>query len=69
MRIIVNKQRMVEALAHKGLNANSFAKLFNVSVPTSYRIFSGKAAPSPRIAKLIAENLEVPFEELFSVEV
>lgn len=69
MRIVVNTQRLNEVLAAKGLNANSFSRMSNVSVPTSYRIIKGMSSPSARIAQIFAEKLETPFEELFSVEV
>jgi predicted transcriptional regulator len=69
MKVIVNVQRLNQVLAEKGLTANLFAKQSPISMPTAYRVIKGNYSPTPRIAKIIAESLGVPFEEIFTVEV
>lgn len=57
-----------ELLIKKGFTKNSFSKRTKLSQPTVQQISSGKRRPSPTSAKIIAEVLEVSFDDLFKID-
>ena len=52
-------------IAKNGHTLRSFAKDSNISLSYLSLIVNKKAKPSPKIAKKIADNLNVDMEELF----
>lgn len=69
MKLSVDVVMLNQAIAEKGLNPNTFSKMAGLPVATVYRICRGTHAVSPRVAKAVAEQLDLEFEKLFRIEV
>ncbi|SAO95192.1 mobile element-associated transcriptional regulator%2C putative [Staphylococcus aureus] len=69
MTILANTRKFKEAMFLKGFNLSDLSR--ETGVGTSYlsQIINGKKIPSPKLAKKMAEVLQVEVNELFEFEV
>ncbi|MBN6754437.1 MULTISPECIES: helix-turn-helix transcriptional regulator [Staphylococcus] len=68
MSVYLDNQKAKKLMFIKGFNVTSFAEEVGVGVSYLSQILNGKKTPSPKLAKKIAETLEVEIEEVFSFE-
>lgn len=69
MRIkLIDKDSFGEILIRKGFSKKAFAEAAGIGQVTALQICSGDRNPSPRIAKLITDFLEVKFDDVFRIE-
>ncbi|MDU4714900.1 MAG: helix-turn-helix transcriptional regulator [Gemella haemolysans] len=66
MKHIVNVDRLIELLALKGYNKNSFSRASGISDETLRKILRDEVS-SPKMAKRISETLEIDLTEVFSL--
>lgn len=66
MKHIVNVDRLIELLALKGYNKNSFSRASGISDETLRKILRDEVS-SPKMAKSISETLEIDLTEVFSL--
>ena len=66
MKHIVNVDRLIELLALKGYNKNSFSRASDISDETLRKILRDEVS-SPKMAKRISETLEIDLTEVFSL--
>ncbi|MCJ0908474.1 helix-turn-helix transcriptional regulator [Mammaliicoccus sciuri] len=62
----VNIPELRGYIAKRGYSLRSFSKQSNISISYLSLIVNEKTIPSPKIAKRIADNLDVDIEELFT---
>ncbi|MCE5168499.1 MULTISPECIES: helix-turn-helix transcriptional regulator [Paenibacillus] len=68
MKILVKDFKLLnKLLVLNGFSKRSFGIALDVSSTTMSQICNGKRNPSPRIAKLICEELKVAFDDVFEV--
>lgn len=65
MSVYLDNQKAKKLMFIKGFNVSSFADEVGVGISYISQILNGKRSPSPKLAKKIAETLEVEIEELF----
>ncbi|MGW9991286.1 DNA-binding XRE family transcriptional regulator [Staphylococcus hominis] len=63
---LTNSKKLNEEILLSGNTKNSFASLIGVSPATLTVLFKTKKV-SPKTAKLIVDNLNVDFEEIFKI--
>lgn len=68
MSVYLDNQKAKKLMFIKGFNVTSFAEEVGVGVSYLSQILNGKKTPRPKLAKKIAETLEVEIEEVFSFE-
>lgn len=68
MNVYLNNQKVKKMMFIKGFNVSSFAAEVGVGVSYLSQIMNGKRSPSPKLAKKIAETLEVEIKEIFIFE-
>ncbi|UXS59870.1 helix-turn-helix transcriptional regulator [Staphylococcus ureilyticus] len=68
MSVYLDNKKAKKLMFIKGFNVSSFAEKIGVGVSYLSQILNGKKSPSPKLAKKIAETLEVEIEDLFSFE-
>ena len=66
MKHIVNVDRLIELLALKGYNKNSFSRASGISDETLRKILRDEVS-SPKMAKRISETLEIDLTKVFSL--
>ena len=66
MKLIVNVDRLIELLALKGYNKNSFSRASGISDETLRKILRDEVSSS-KMAKRISETLEIDLTEVFSL--
>ena len=66
MKLTVNVDKLIELLALKGYNKNSFSRASGISDETLRKILRDEIA-SPKMAKRISETLNVELTEIFSL--
>lgn len=65
MSVYLDNQKAKKLMFIKGFNVSSFADEVGVGISYISQIMNGKKSPSPKLAKKIAETLEVEIEDLF----
>ena len=66
MKLTVNVDRLIELLALKGYNKNSFSRASGISDETLRKILRDEAS-STKMAKRISRTLEIDLTEVFSL--
>ncbi|MCQ1265711.1 helix-turn-helix transcriptional regulator [Staphylococcus aureus] len=69
MTILANTRKFKEAMFLKGFNLSDLSRETGVGISYLSQIINGKKIPSPKLAKKIAEVLQVEVNELFEFEV
>lgn len=64
-----DSEKLKRLLLIKGFSQGQLASDINITVQHLNAVVNGKQSPSGRIAKRIADQLEVGFEDIFFVEV
>src|SRR5215831_14945857 len=62
------ENRLAQIRKSRGLGASDLARRVNVSRQTIYAIEAGTYVPNTEVALMLARELEVPVEELFSLQ-
>lgn len=65
MSVYLDNQKAKKLMFVKGFNVSSFASEVGIGVSYLSQILNSKKSPSPKLAKKIAETLEVEIEDLF----
>jgi DNA-binding XRE family transcriptional regulator len=68
-KIIPNRKKIIETRIRQGLTVADVAKKCNVSRQAIYQIERGTNRANPKVAKLIAETLDMEYDELFKIEI
>ncbi|HDD7007801.1 TPA: helix-turn-helix transcriptional regulator [Staphylococcus aureus] len=69
MTILANTRKFKEAMFSKGFNLSDLSRETGVGISYLSQIINGKKIPSPKLAKKMAEVLQVEVNELFEFEV
>ncbi|HCY1027461.1 TPA: helix-turn-helix transcriptional regulator [Staphylococcus aureus] len=69
MTILANTRKFKEAMFLKGFNFSDLSRETGVGISYLSQIINGKKIPSPKLAKKMAEVLQVEVNELFEFEV
>ncbi|HCX0371110.1 TPA: helix-turn-helix transcriptional regulator [Staphylococcus aureus] len=69
MTILANSRKFKEAMFLKGFNLSDLSRETGVGISYLSQIINGKKIPSPKLAKKMAEVLQVEVNELFEFEV
>ncbi|GAC42263.1 helix-turn-helix transcriptional regulator [Paenibacillus popilliae] len=68
MKILVKDLKQLNRLlVLNGYSKRSFGLVLDVSATTMSQICNGKRNPSPKVAKLICDELAVSFDDVFEV--
>ncbi|MBF2777786.1 helix-turn-helix transcriptional regulator [Staphylococcus saprophyticus] len=65
MSVYLDNQKTKKLMFIKGFNVSTLADEVGVGISYISQILNGKRSPSPKLAKKIAETLEVEIEDLF----
>lgn len=68
MTVLFNSNALKKAMFLKGLNLSDLAIKTKVSTTYLSQIINGKKIPSPKLAKKIANVLDLNIEDLFEFE-
>lgn len=68
MTVLINSNALKKAMFLKGLNLSDLAIKTEVSTTYLSQIINHKKIPSPKLAKNIADALDVQIEDLFYFE-
>ena len=63
---LTDSKKLYELILMSGNNKSNFAKKIGVSPVTIFFVFKNKKA-SPRVAKLIVDELNIDFNDVFEV--
>ncbi|EJE55396.1 TPA: helix-turn-helix transcriptional regulator [Staphylococcus aureus] len=69
MTILANTRKFKEAMFLKGFNLSDLSRETGVGISYLSQIINGKKILSPKLAKKMAEVLQVEVNELFEFEV
>ncbi|HEE8881975.1 TPA: helix-turn-helix transcriptional regulator [Staphylococcus aureus] len=69
MTILANTRKFKEAMFLKVFNLSDLSRETGVGISYLSQIINGKKIPSPKLAKKMAEVLQVEVNELFEFEV
>ncbi|HCZ0190557.1 TPA: helix-turn-helix transcriptional regulator [Staphylococcus aureus] len=69
MTILANTRKFKEVMFLKGFNLSDLSRETGVGISYLSQIINGKKIPSPKLAKKMAEVLQVEVNELFEFEV
>ena len=69
MTFLANTRKFKEAMFLKGFNLSDLSRETGVGISYLSQIINGKKIPSPKLAKKMAEVLQVEVNELFEFEV
>ncbi|HFQ1509587.1 TPA: helix-turn-helix domain-containing protein [Staphylococcus aureus] len=69
MTILANTRKFKEAMFLKGFNLSDLSRETGVGISYLSQIINGKKISSPKLAKKMAEVLQVEVNELFEFEV
>ncbi|HEJ7005417.1 TPA: helix-turn-helix transcriptional regulator [Staphylococcus aureus] len=69
MTILANIRKFKEGMFLKGFNLSDLSRETGVGISYLSQIINGKKIPSPKLAKKMAEVLQVEVNELFEFEV
>lgn len=68
MTVLINSNNFKKAMFIKGLNLSDLSIKAEVSTTYLSQIINGKKVPSPKLAKKIADTLDVEIEDIFEFE-
>lgn len=68
MTVNINERLIKKAMFIKGLNLSDLSRETEVGISYLSQIVNGKKVPSPKLAKKIADALEVEIEDIFEFE-
>lgn len=68
MTVLIKANSFKKAMFLKGYNLSDLSSATDVSISYLSQIMNGKKSPSPKLAKKIAETLEVGIKDLFIFE-
>ncbi|EJE01062.1 DNA-binding protein [Staphylococcus epidermidis FS1] len=68
MTVLINSNALKKTMFLKGLNLSDLAIKTKVSTTYLSQIINGKKLPSPKLAKKIANVLDLNIEDLFEFE-
>ncbi|MDT3924700.1 helix-turn-helix domain-containing protein [Staphylococcus saprophyticus] len=68
MNAVANQSAIKQRMFVLGLNLTDFSKTINVGASYLSQIINGKKSPSPKLAKKMAEVLEVDITDIFIFE-
>lgn len=68
MTVNINERLVKKAMFIKGLNLSDLSRETEVGISYLSQIVNGKKVPSPKLAKKIADALEVEIEDIFEFE-
>lgn len=68
LRIIIQDKKVRKLMLHDGLNISALAELVGVGVSYMSQVLNGKRNPSPKLAKRIADALDVEITDIFTIE-
>lgn len=68
MNTKINKNEVKVTMFKKGLDLNSLSRKLEIGASYLSLIINGKRKPSPKLAKRIAEVLEVEITDIFTIE-
>jgi DNA-binding XRE family transcriptional regulator len=68
MIIKVKTERLNELMIRKGFTKRSLARNAKIGHATTIQVCNGERNPSPPVAKKIIDELEVEFDEVFTIE-
>ena len=68
MTVLINSNALKKAMFLKGLNLSDLSIKTKVSTTYLSQIINGKKIPSPKLAKKIANVLDLNIEDLFEFE-
>lgn len=68
MTVNINESLVKKAMFIKGLNLSDLSRETEVGISYLSQIVNGKKVPSPKLAKKIADALEVEIEDIFEFE-
>lgn len=68
MTVNINEILVKKAMFIKGLNLSDLSRETEVGISYLSQIVNGKKVPSPKLAKKIADALEVEVEDIFEFE-
>ncbi|PTJ28479.1 helix-turn-helix domain-containing protein [Staphylococcus simulans] len=68
MTVNINGRLVKKAMFIKGLNLSDLSRETEVGISYLSQIVNGKKVPSPKLAKKIAEALDVEIEDIFEFE-
>ena len=68
MTVLINSNALKKAMFLKGLNLSDLAIKTKVSTTYLSQIINGKKIPSPKLAKKIANVLDLNIEDIFEFE-
>ncbi|NDQ74636.1 helix-turn-helix transcriptional regulator [Staphylococcus aureus] len=69
MMVLINLNSFKKAMFLKGFNLSDLSRETGVGISYLSQIINGKKIPSPKLAKKMAEVLQVEVNELFEFEV
>jgi len=67
LKIKTDRAKLAELRIRKGVSIADLAKKVGVSKESIYAIEKGRFNPSPATAKKIAEELDIPYDDIFSL--
>ncbi|UXR44796.1 helix-turn-helix domain-containing protein [Staphylococcus simulans] len=68
MVVKLNGYAFKKSMFLKGYNLSELSKITGVGISYLSQIINNKKAPSPKLAKNIAEALDVEIEDIFEIE-
>lgn len=68
MTVLINSNYLKKAMFLKGYNLSDLSKELGIGISYLSSIIHGKKTPSPKLAKNIADALDVQIEDLFYFE-
>ncbi|MCE5023389.1 helix-turn-helix domain-containing protein [Staphylococcus simulans] len=68
MTVNINGRLVKKAMFIKGLNLSDLSRETEVGISYLSQIVNGKKVPSPKLAKKIANALDVEIEDIFEFE-
>lgn len=69
MTVFINSKNFKKAMFLKGFNLSDLSKETGVSISYLSSIINGKKTPSPKLAKNIANVLDLDIEDIFEFEI
>ncbi|EMC0291638.1 MULTISPECIES: helix-turn-helix domain-containing protein [Staphylococcus] len=69
MSVLTNSHNFKKAMFLKGFNLSDLSNKAEISSTYLSQIVNGKKTPSPKLAKKIADALDVDIEDIFEFEI
>ncbi|PKE16728.1 helix-turn-helix transcriptional regulator [Macrococcoides caseolyticum] len=67
--VVANKSEIKILLIRKGLTVTDLSKKIHSDLPYLSQVLNGKRNPSPKLAKRIADALDVEITDIFTIEI